>query len=179
MQHDDRSEPVLRISTTSLEYLAARWLVDFDGQVFTDEQLLSLRQWLFVGAENCDALLRILRGMRRTLILRRSHLPLMYGERSGPENHAIERLREMRARRGEAVTDDEIRCALGGVIRQLRVCHAWSTTIFSALAEVGAERVTTLEAGESDATFVEVFRISRALGVPPGVFVNDVDRIVK
>lgn len=164
-------------SETDREYAAARWLVDFDDRIFTNEELLRLRQWLLENAENCDAFLHILRSMRRTLILRRSDLPLMYGARKVPEYHAAEKLNARRPAE-EDLSNEIINSRLGGVIRQLRVARGWSEEILAVGANINPRRLTNLEEGESRAAFAEAFRIARALEVPPYLLVREVENLL-
>ena len=63
------------------ESIAARWLIEQDDPEFSDEQRDALARWLVGSVENCSAYLRLVRAWRRTALLHRNEMPLVYGVR--------------------------------------------------------------------------------------------------
>jgi len=164
-------------SAEEREYTAARWLIDLDDTTFTDQQLFALRKWLRESDENCDTFLWLLRSMRRTLLLRRSDLPLMYGTRRTPARRAE---RESAA---DAPTSDpkwaipvgQVSKRLGEVVRELRQAKGWSQETLANEAQIARGYVGRLEKGLPSPTMAVLVKISRALEVPASVLVREME----
>ena len=90
-----RTDPA-GLSNEEREYAAARWLVDLDDKPLSPQQLSALAVWLRASDENCREFLRMLQSFRRTLILRRSVLPILYGPGQGDDDLGVAKLRGIR-----------------------------------------------------------------------------------
>jgi XRE family transcriptional regulator, regulator of sulfur utilization len=164
-------------SDAEREHTAARWLIDMDDTAFSDQQLTALRRWLRESDENCDTYLRLLRSMRRTLLLRRSDLPLMYGTRRMPASRTERRLSSGSPKREPkwAIPVEQVNKRLGEVVRELRQAKGWSQDMLATEARVTRGYLGRLEKGLPSPTVTVLVKISRALEVPASVLLKEME----